>query len=362
MDHVTKGTDTKRDAEGNDQLQSTNVGLLGLGDENYAIGAEFFAQMAKQKAFIQNMSTEWKAKNSQPHACDAVDPPTRTIFKQCAGYCVATACQEQNLDESEVLHLVNRDMKDLYESIKKEIGRHARHPLLFVRMVLPTGEFESRAWLLTRAAFKPRLVDGISVYAHGEAFQSLVAPFDLYIGTNPLPGSDQPVPSFVSMDEIAVEMACLRKLFPDGKFEYCYKPCYKLSSSRPLTLLQVIEPLRWVAQGQLDFEDSDNDDDDADSDGGDQAEQDDIDDMVSLLTGGKNKNDKTGGSQKRTSTTNDGSNNGNTNTGATVTKTYENTKNQDIKQDSLYSLGTSISTLRATCVVLCIFDDIFTQD
>ena len=265
------------------ESEFANIGLLGLGDAHYAIGASIFEEFAQRPHFVKNGAAEWNANHSQAHASDAVEPPS-SIFRQCSSYCVHAAKRDLELDPEAMqktrglLLMINHHMKDLYASIKKQIDASARHPLLFVRVVLPAETVQWRAWILTRAVFKPRSIDGVPVYSTKDDTNadSLNVPFVVHLDTKQVDQSDTTVPHFVCMDEIMVEMTMFCQLYPEATLQYCYNPDYTQSCHRPLTELIVKGPLRWVPVDSSTCE-FDSDDDDSD------VELVEIDDMLGDL-------------------------------------------------------------------------------
>lgn len=295
-----------------DESQFANIGLLGLGDANYAIDSSMFSQIAKQKHFVKKGAVGWRTKHSEPHASDAVEPSS-TIFRQCTSYCLATAREENNLDpdilqkSKGLLLLVNRHMRDLYGLIKKQIDQRARRPLLFVRALLSDGTFEWRAWILTRAVFKPRSIDGVAVYprATDTDAEELRVPFAVSLELLKLEGSDITVPAFSCMDEISVEITALQSLYPEAQLQYCYNPAYVQSSrASSLTELHVTE-LAWIPVDGSCAPDSSDPDDDHDENSDDLSE---IENLVSdLMSVGADKKEpakKTRSAQRRTGSAN----------------------------------------------------------
>ena len=201
-----------------------------------------------------------------------------------------------------LLLMINHHMKDLYASIKKQIDASARHPLLFVRVVLPAETAQWRAWILTRAVFKPRSIDGVPVYSTKDDTNadSLNVPFVVHLDTKQVDQSDTTVPHFVCMDEIMVEMTMFCQLYPEATLQYCYNPDYTQSCNRPLTELIVKGPLRWVPVDSSTCE-FDSDDDDSD------VELVEIDDMLGDLmsmgvqtdTSGKKSSSRRGSESRR---------------------------------------------------------------
>jgi hypothetical protein len=267
-----------------------NIGILGLGDGDYAINASIFNHFARQPKFIKTGATEWRSKHSEPQACEAVEPSS-AIFRQCSSFCVETAqrqlvgLQPETMKKCQAVLLhANRHMRDLYASVKKQISGNVRHPLFFARVTHSDGAFEWRAWLFTRAVFKPRAIDGVAVYPSlldTEALQ-LSTPFVVSLDIEKVEKSDHSVPRFLCMDEIMVEMATLQLVFPESQLEYCYNPAYDQSFSRPLTELRITGPLNWAPVDSV-RPDYGSDDDDQPGYQDDESELDEIDDMVSSL-------------------------------------------------------------------------------
>lgn len=297
-----------------DESQFANIGLLGLGDANHAIDSSMFSLMAKQQHFVKKGASRWREKHSEPHASDAVEPSS-TIFRQCTSYCVATAQEENDLGpdllqkSKGLLLLVNRRMKDLYGLIKKQIDQRTRRPLLFVRALRPDGQCEWRAWLLTRAVFKPRSIDGVAVYprATDTDAEELRIPFVVSLELIKLAGSNTIVPAFSCMDEISVEITALQHLYPGAQLEYCYNPTYvQPSYASPLTELHVTE-LAWTPVDASCASDSSDPDDDPNPND-DSDDLNDIENLVSnLMSVGADKNKpakKTTSAKRRTSSAN----------------------------------------------------------
>ena len=262
-----------------------NIGVLGLGDDHCAINASIFNHFARQAKFVKSGSAEWRSNHSEPHACDTVEPSAQ-IFRQCTSFCVETAQRELGLESEKlekcraVLLHANRHMRDLYTSIKKQICGNARHPLFFVRISQPEGGWTWRAWLFTRAVFKPRAIDAVAVYPDPEGVEAegLAPPFILNLDIEHIEESPHSVPRFICMDEIMVEMASLQLVFPEAELEYCYNPAYDQSFLRPLTELRVTGPFSWTPVDCV-APDGGSDGDDQDTD----QELDEINDMLSSL-------------------------------------------------------------------------------
>lgn len=282
-----QGDDTQETANDNEK---PGVGLLGLGDQDYAVGSELFNHFAYQKHFVQHGAAEWRAQHSECQAFDSIDPQSKPV-RQCSSFCVHSALAEHNISQESfdsckaLLFLVNRGMKELYAAIKKQIDSSARHPLLFVRMLQPTGQSEFRGWLLTRAMFKPRQIDGICVYpvnrGHTLSTDGSDEDFEVYMDFQSVGESaeqlEMRMPAFACMDQIAFEIAVLKSLFPDGRFQYCFRPEYSLGWV--LTHLRVTG-LKWIEPGELQLHDSD---DEAPDDSDSQGEIDHLDDLVQDL-------------------------------------------------------------------------------
>ena len=74
-----------------------------------------------------------------------------------------------------------------------------------------------------------------------------------------------------------MKIAVLKNLFPDGRFQYCFRPAYSLGWV--LAHLRVTG-LKWIEPGELQLHDSDNEaPDDSDS----QGEIDQLDELVADL-------------------------------------------------------------------------------
>lgn len=272
------------DVEAKDETIAGGIGLLGLGDSDYALASPLFNQFAYEKGFMQDNATEFRGKHSQVLACGTIEPLAK-VFRQCGMCCVESAKKEhgfsqESFDQAKNLLLfINGMMKELYRSIKKQITPQSRHPLLFVRMLLPNGAFEWRGWLLTRAVFKPRTVVGVAVYAR-DPESTLDPPFATYMDAQQVYLSDWRMPEFSCIDGIAREISVLKELFShdDGCLQYCFNPSYSLSCVHPLTHLNVTEKLNWIQPGSIAYEPSDDEGDDDDD------EMDDINDLISSLT------------------------------------------------------------------------------
>lgn len=258
------------------------IGLLGLGDAESALNSELFNHFAYQKGFVKEGASQWRQDHSGVHACDTIEPQAN-VRRQCSSFCVPSALAEhdiaQELFESSkaLLYSVNFNMKDLYASIRKNIGSNAKHPLLFARMVCPNGEHESRAWIITRAVFKPRSLDGLEIYPVNLT-APLEPPFQMRMDFEAL-SPQMHLPKFICIDEIALEISVLRKLFPDGRFEYWYNPSYYVCSSPALTHLTVTGQPNWLQLGDLVFQPSDDEYGDHD----DEDELNEIDDLIESL-------------------------------------------------------------------------------
>ena len=286
MDHVKADADAER-VEPNGQQQRSHVGLLGLGDGDYPLQRQLFSHFASQPKFLKTGAAAWCDKHSEPHACNAVEPPS-TIFRQCCSFCVKSACAEMNIDlESDearacrgLLFHINRHMRDLYAGIKKQIDKDSKHPLLFVRVLQPNGIPEWRAWLLTRAVFKPRFIDSIAVYPTSSDSDSLETPFVVKLASQQVAQSEYTIPKFVCMSELIVEMTTFAGLFPDAQLQYAYNPPYELPASGSLTELRVTEPLRWIPVDARYADEGDSGDEGDD----DEAELVEIDEMLDCLS------------------------------------------------------------------------------
>ena len=281
--NVSQGADSQEV----DQERLQGIGLLGLGDNDHAVQSKLFQHFAFQKDFVPGGAREWRDRHSDVQAFDAIDPQSKPD-RQCGSFCVPSALAEHNISQESfdackaLLFLVNRGMKDLYAAFKKQIDSSAQHPLFFVRMLQPDGTSEFRGWLLTRAMFKPRQVDGIAVYPV-EAGQTLSEDgsedtLAVYMNFHSVEGGvNLHMPEFTCIDEMAFEIAVLKSLFPDGRFQYCFRPAYSLTWV--LTHLQV-SGFRWIDPGSLHL----HDDDEGDEDDDDQQELDQLDELVAELT------------------------------------------------------------------------------
>ena len=255
------------------------IGLLGLGDAESALNSELFNHFAYQKGFVKEGASQWRQDHSSVHACDTIEPQAKAR-RQCSSFCAPSALGEHGIEQQlfesskALLYNVNHNMKDLYASIRKNIGSNAKHPLLFIRMVLPNGKHESRAWIITRAVFKPRALDGLVLYPVNLA-APLEPPFQMRMELEDVT-PQMHLPQFVCIDEIALEISVLRNLFPECRCEYWYNPCYYVCSSPSLTHLTVTGQPNWLPVGDLLFEPSDDE-------GGDDLELNEIDELIGSL-------------------------------------------------------------------------------
>ena len=267
--------------------EDARVGLLGLGDLDYPITKRLFNEIAEQPAFMDDNAKQWSAAHGEVISKGAFDPSTRPR-RQCASFCVQTFSDTHGLPvelirkSMALLQLVNRALKDLYKRVQRRISATERHPLLFVRMVgdpVDVGGTLTKAWLLTRATFRPRSVDGIVVRLPG-ADQMAQPEFSVTLGIEQVQHSDLRFPKFVCMDELACQIALLQKMHPEHNLQYCYNPAYYLKVSDGLTVLYLAEGLRWVQPGELQVEES-VDENPVDED----DELDEISEMVASMPG-----------------------------------------------------------------------------
>lgn len=266
---------------GASDVGASGVGLVGLGDEKYPIQFNLFRHFASQKNFIRGGAREWRSHHSNVHACDVIDPQAK-IFRQCSSFCVETFLAEHHIERSlfdqslALLYMVNRGMKDLYGSIRKGIGSNTRRPLLFVRMLdIDSGECEFRGWLLTRAMFKPREINAVAMYPVNVG-SPLQTPLDMQMDLQLVQNSEFRMPEFLCLDGLGAEMASLKHLFPDRRFQYCFNPTYILPAVLPLTHVRVVGPLNFIEPGPLQYDPSDDE-------GAEEEEIDEIDEMLSDL-------------------------------------------------------------------------------
>lgn len=278
---ASRGEDTGLEE---DEQSTAGAGLLGLGDDDYALAGTLFNHFAYAKGFMADGAAEFRKKHSDLRACATIEPKAK-VFRQCGACCIESAMSEHGFSKDSfdqaknLLFLINGKMKDLYGAIKKQITVHTKHPLLFVRMLYSDGSWMSRGWLLTRAMFKPRTVAGVSVYPL-DPDSTLDSPFVAYMDIQTVHLSSLQIPDFVCIDGIAAEIAVLKQLCAhdeDAKLQYCFNPAYTLSCTQPLTHLTITEILHWVTPGHIEYEPSDDEGDN------DVDELDDFDEMIASL-------------------------------------------------------------------------------
>ena len=258
---------------------SGKFGLLGLGDEDYAIDSVFFERSSTTKAFVQTSRESWHRAHGNVLAAHMAEPKHKA-YKPCKTFCRARALREHGVpqelfDKSRaLLQDVNRAMKSLYSAMAKQLTADLHHPLLFARVVMPDGEvaYGSVGWILTRAMFKPKEIDGVAL----ELPPSLSVPFEVNLCTKTVCGSTDSFLDFKCIQEISMGIACLRHLWNDGEFQYCYNPPYRiLWEQDTMSCLKLTTELNWVQPGELPLDDSD-----ADSDPGTENEIEEIEQLL----------------------------------------------------------------------------------
>ena len=257
---TSKPSVTQSDSSG----LGTGIGLLGLGDQDYAVGQELFKQFANGKSFADKMAGEWRDAHSDVKACSALDLPSVNIPRQCSSFCVTTALEEHGVDRELfnqvrglLLH-VNRAMQDLYKAMRKQITGSIRHPLLFIRAITEERS-TTLGWLLTRAVFKPKAIDGIALKVPLPDLKPLC---EVELADVAVENSEYCLPNFVCIDEISFTAALMKQRLPGSALEYCYNPPYDLDCAKPLTKLVLTKPINWIGGDTFSSHDSDDDGDD----------------------------------------------------------------------------------------------------
>lgn len=269
------------------------VGVLGLGDQTHAIAQEPFDTCSQAKGFIRDSDREWSRQHASVVACSAIDPLAKSC-PTCGGYCVATELDVHLIERSQfdsakaLLYNINHAMKDLYSALGRHLSKELKHPILLVRIVLPddTVAPHQAGWLLTRAAFRPRQVDGIRL----DIQEGMQAPFNVVLSTRNVPGTEMRLFNLCELPEIAMEIACLQTQYDSGMLEYAYNPSYVPDWRNSMRTLQVRDPPTWIRPGRLDLGDDSDQSGGPDGDGGDDDDGNDdelgeLGELVTSLTG-----------------------------------------------------------------------------
>ena len=245
-------TDT---APGEELSANARLGLCGIGDERYPIHHDLFRDCSQCHGFTHKLAQDWKEKQGEPVAGDAVEPKDASHQRNhCEDFCSTNGMVGVNPvlfnAAKRLLFDINRMMKDMYKSIKKEIGRDARHPVLFVRWVSPSGRATNvLAWVITFVCFKPYRLDAIKLLLPEERPFSF--PFAADLATTAVYKSDKLMFCFESTSTMAAEFA---KLNPSqkadaGTLEYTFNPSYRLDWKQGLMTLIFDKPFNWVGLG-----------------------------------------------------------------------------------------------------------------
>lgn len=235
--------------------ENVRLGLCGLGDARYPIQHDLFRDCSKCQGFTHNLAQDWKEKQGEPVAGDAVEPKDASHQRNhCEDFCSTNGMNGVNpvlFNAAKRLLLdINRMMKDMYKSMKKEITREARHPVLFVRWVSPAGNAVNvLAWVITFVCFKPYRLDAIKLLLPEERPFSF--PFAADLETAAVYKSDKLMLCFESTNTMAAEFA---KLNPSqkadaGTLEYTFNPSYHLDWKQGLMTLIFDKPFNWVGLG-----------------------------------------------------------------------------------------------------------------
>lgn len=234
-------------------------------------------------------NTQWQERHSDVVACNAVEPPDSRIHRQYSSCCVDTELTKYDVDRESfqnarklLLH-VNRAIQDVYKSIQKHICPEARHPLLLARATGVEGPSErsrAKGWLLTRATFKPKTVDGIALSLPTPILRAQCV---LKLSSKKVEQTERDMPAFVCIDRMSLEVAAIEQKFPEGVLQYCYNPPYRIDRTNMRRLVLLDEP-RWVSTTGIDGEavsDSDGGNDTADQ----QEDMDEIHEMLERMQG-----------------------------------------------------------------------------